>query len=111
MITALYDKYVPTQYSKLISNYTDARAPNLTNLQLVRDFPMEQQTTEVDRTQSITERIFAVLFWFSVGISISFVGFRKRVQNVTYNLCQNQKSTNTAFYLENTTDNVANFCF
>jgi hypothetical protein len=30
---------------------------------------MEQQTTEVDRTQSITERIFAVLFWFSVGIS------------------------------------------
>jgi hypothetical protein len=22
-----------------------------------------------------------------------------------------QKSTNTAFYLENTTDNVANFCF
>jgi hypothetical protein len=29
----------------------------------------------------------------------------------TYNLFQNQKSTNTAFYLENTTDNVANFCF
>jgi hypothetical protein len=28
-----------------------------------------------------------------------------------YNLFQNQKSTNTAFYLENTTDNVANFCF
>jgi hypothetical protein len=27
-----------------------------------------------------------------------------------YNLFQNQKSTNTAFYLENTTDNVANFC-
>jgi hypothetical protein len=29
----------------------------------------------------------------------------------TYNLFQNQKSTNSAFYLENTTDNVANFCF
>jgi preprotein translocase subunit SecE len=28
-----------------------------------------------------------------------------------YNLFQNQKSTNTAFYLENTTYNVANFCF
>jgi hypothetical protein len=28
-----------------------------------------------------------------------------------YNLFQNQKSTNTAFYLENTTDNVADFCF
>jgi hypothetical protein len=28
-----------------------------------------------------------------------------------YNLFQNQKSTNTEFYLENTTDNVANFCF
>jgi hypothetical protein len=28
-----------------------------------------------------------------------------------YNLFQNQKSTNTAFYLENTTDNVVNFCF
>jgi hypothetical protein len=28
-----------------------------------------------------------------------------------YNLFQNQKSTNIAFYLENTTDNVANFCF
>jgi hypothetical protein len=28
-----------------------------------------------------------------------------------YNLFQNQKSTNTAFYLENTTDNLANFCF
>jgi hypothetical protein len=28
-----------------------------------------------------------------------------------YNLFQNQKSTNTAFFLENTTDNVTNFCF
>jgi hypothetical protein len=28
-----------------------------------------------------------------------------------YNLFQNQKSTNTASYLENTIDNVANFCF
>jgi hypothetical protein len=28
-----------------------------------------------------------------------------------YNLFQNQKSTNSAFYLENTTDNVADFCF
>jgi hypothetical protein len=28
-----------------------------------------------------------------------------------YNLFQNKKSTNTAFYLENTTDNVANCCF
>jgi hypothetical protein len=32
-------------------------------------------------------------------------------EKYTYNLFQNQKSTNTAFYLENTTDNVANFCF
>jgi hypothetical protein len=31
--------------------------------------------------------------------------------NRLYNLFQNQKSTNTAFYLENTTDNVADFCF
>jgi hypothetical protein len=28
-----------------------------------------------------------------------------------YNLFQNQKSINSAFYLENTTDNVAYFCF
>jgi hypothetical protein len=28
-----------------------------------------------------------------------------------YNLFQNQKSTNSAFYLENTSDNVADFCF
>jgi hypothetical protein len=28
-----------------------------------------------------------------------------------YNLFQNQKSTNSAFYLENTTDNVAEFVF
>jgi spore cortex formation protein SpoVR/YcgB (stage V sporulation) len=27
------------------------------------------------------------------------------------NLFQNQKSANTVFYIENTTDNVANFCF
>jgi hypothetical protein len=29
----------------------------------------------------------------------------------TYNSFQNQKSTKAAFYIENTTDNVANFCF
>jgi hypothetical protein len=28
-----------------------------------------------------------------------------------YNLFQNQKSTNSAFYLENTSDNIADFCF
>jgi hypothetical protein len=33
------------------------------------------------------------------------------VAHTVYNLFQNQKSTNTAIYLENTTDNVANFCF
>jgi hypothetical protein len=35
----------------------------------------------------------------------------KRQQKKSINLFQNQISTNTAFYLENTSDNVANFCF
>jgi hypothetical protein len=33
------------------------------------------------------------------------------INNRNYNLFQNQKSTNSAFYLENTTENVADFCF
>jgi hypothetical protein len=31
---------------------------------------------------------------------------RFRVRNSTYNLFQNQKSSNTAFYLENTTTDI-----
>jgi hypothetical protein len=35
---------------------------------------------------------------------------KKKVKTVRgYNLFQNQKSTNTSFYLKNTRDNVANF--
>jgi hypothetical protein len=35
---------------------------------------------------------------------------KKKVKTVRgYNLLQNQKSTNTSFYLKNTRDNVANF--
>jgi hypothetical protein len=37
--------------------------------------------------------------------------FVENALSITYNLFQNQKSTNSALYLENTTDNVANFCF
>jgi hypothetical protein len=50
-----------------------------------------------------------------LNLSVSYEWGKSQLQRqglkVTYNLFQNQKSTNTAFYLENTTDNVANFCF
>jgi hypothetical protein len=53
-----------------------------------------------------------------LGVGVNFIGdvitivchCVINIENL-YNLFQNQKSTNTAFYLENTTDNVANFCF
>jgi hypothetical protein len=40
-----------------------------------------------------------------------FVMSLKAFIMLLYNLFQNQKSINSAFYLENTTDNVAYFCF
>jgi FixJ family two-component response regulator len=45
------------------------------------------------------------------GVSVRAIAAELNINKNTYNLFQNQKSSNTAFYLENTTDNVANFCY
>jgi hypothetical protein len=42
-----------------------------------------------------TGKCVTILFWYTYS----------------YNLFQNQKSTNSAFYFKNTIDNVADFCF
>jgi hypothetical protein len=60
-----------------------------------------------------TIEIYFVLFYFGQPLYLQSDKRSKRIKSLIqmYNLFQNQKSTNTAFYLKNTTDNVANFYF
>jgi hypothetical protein len=63
------------------------------------------QTTLITSTKRLTYSKRSLAFLINRNVK------KWGMEKYTYNVFQNKKSTNTAFYLENTTDNVANFCF